>query len=448
MALTAEQVEKLQASMAAAEAARKRQRERKKEQKKAQRTRAQRKIPAEFTGKQVKELNFLQQQVAESIQNSSFITPARQTERVTKKDLKKGRNGNLGIDGLIGEVTQKNTLKKGEELVKWAHRNFGIEHLRDLKPHMVQSYLDEKVDNGHWTPKTLKTYLSTLRKFAECNVRLGIESHKNLLNDYHEAVKKRHQDTGVKTRGRKADGSSMTLRDAQVLAKHAEKIGSPLESAMLRVLISGCPRADELLKIKFSDIDFENCKIDLTQKNLAKNGRPRHINIDEATTQQLKDLWDTGLFKNPRQNIFGSHFGSQDNVRAFVKDCARSGKVAYLGVHAFRNASKEFWTKELEKKGKTMDKTAFKEFLANKILDFVAADPQLNPMVPKKEAKTDGNGKILRNPKGFRILQSVPGEFEPKFTYEKLLKDSPEKLIKSFLSQQFGHNRRNVIDQY
>ena len=170
----------------------------------------------------------------------------------------------------------------------------------------------------------------------------------------------------------------------------------------------------------------------MTQKNMNKNGRPRIIeDLSPKTLQKLQDIYESGLFKNPKQTIFRSHFHSEKGVRKVIEEAAHSGRVANLAIHAFRNATKEYQTKNFKKElkkmqtqyGKRDGTKRFKEMMAEKMLRYVGIDNKLNPIVNKATG-------------------------ERKYTYEKLMNRRSDRVINDTVSQIFGHNRRNVLSEY
>lgn len=455
MALSLNELEMLRETVNQAVEERKKSKKRASDGKKKNPSQAQRRIPKRYTRQQKRELEYFYKQVDETIQHSSHITPSRGGKRTTKQDLKKGTNNNLGIHGFISESYQKDVRKRTRQFVKWAHMNHGVKHLRDLKPRMIKEFIETKMENGEWTSKTMSHYISAFKKLAECNAALGIISHKNLLDGkYAEFLKEKYKyNKNDRVRGKKKNGMGLSLREAKIIRKHAGRIGGPLGQAAVSLLIDAAPRISEFMRIKWSHIDFEKHEILLAEKNMTKNGRPRVAPLSQKTASHLKDIWDCGIFKNPNQTVFGSHFRTQDNLREFIRQSARSGKVAYLGVHAFRNATKELELNKLNEEAKMMTKKEFKEQVCKRIMHYVSANPKLNPLVKRLVPKRGHDGMPVKNKKGGYVrIPDLDNRghpiMEPRYTFDKLMDNRIEHLKYLLISQKLGHNRTDVVAEY
>lgn len=462
MPLSHEQIEKLQAELAWIE-------ERKKKANASEKKveKVDKKYPPGYSNKRKKKLDQLWNAARRNIDKNTYIESANKKNKVQKNDLRKGGNNNLGIHGIIGENYRKDVIKRSQQFVAYCHEKHNIKTLGDIRPKMVGDFLQESLDSGSIRASTLRTYITQLRKFAECNVNAGITSHENLINVHHENLKvKNPYSKQNRVRGKKANGGTMSLREARVIASHAGKLHGPLAQSMVNVLIEVCPRISELQQIKWEHFDFAEKELKMTGKNMNKNNRPRIVHeFSDKTIQQLKDIYDTGLFTNPSTRIWGSYFGSQGTMRGFIKECATSGKVAYLGLHAFRNASKEYHMTNLEKQEKRCktkeQKEAFRKDIVRQFMRHVSADERLNPMVPRTKKVwvpvTDKQGNQLYRKDGkpkveAKYIPHPDAQGNPvmvrKYQEEDLLTHRTDYLKNMLVSQILGHNRRDVVGEY
>lgn len=432
LALTPEELARLETSVQEAAAKRKEIRVRDKYEP----TKKQKRV-AHLSDKQVKELNTLQLQMVTMINDNTFIQASRKKDEKTptKKDMKKGKNNNQGSFGIHSVGYRNDTIKVSNQFIKYCYENHGIKSLKDIKPRMAEEFCREKIENKEWTHRTLETRVGQLKKIGESGAKSGIASYSRLVSKGTVELKKEFKPEGTKNenriRGRKKDGSSYGVGEARVIAKHAGDLYGPMGRVMIDVLTEAGPRVNELMKLKWEHFDFSSGKMELTEKNMTKGNRPRIIeDLSPKTLQKLQDIYESGLFSNSRQTIFRSHFQSEKNVRKVIEDAARSGKVANLGVHAFRSATKEYQKKNFEKQlqkmqkqhGKQKGKRMFKEMMAEKMMRYVGVDDKLNPVNPETG--------------------------ERKYSYEKLINRRVDGVINDTVTQMFGHNRRDVLAVY
>ncbi|MGM1361103.1 tyrosine-type recombinase/integrase [Bacillus cereus group sp. BceL297] len=392
--------------------------------------------------------------------NSHIKSSSRDNEeRKTKEDIR--IKGGIELDGIIGENTRNTYIKRAKTFIRWCVKNHQTQELKDIKPHMVGEFLKEKIDNG-LSPDTIKSYKNGIQKMAQSNAKAGIKRHKELVNEHHqEMMPKMSKD--IRTRGRKKDGTTTTLREARIMAKKAHEM-SPLHGVMIDIMIEVSPRISELEKIKWEHFDFSQGNLDMTEKNMNKNNRPRWYNeISEKTMGKLEEIYNSGHFQNPNETVFRANIGNERKVREVIKEAARQGKVAYCGAHAFRSASYEYHRKRIEKEKVT------KEQLVDSILYHVSADPKLNPEEPKYNRvmvqKTDKNGKPMFYKNGNPIMTNKKDDkgkiiyaprigsdgkqvVEPRYTKEELLNSRIHKLKNLYISQLLGHNRTKFSSPY
>lgn len=432
MALTAEELFDLESSVQHASERRKEIKNRKKE--KIKPTDKQKKIE-HLDAKQKKELRNLQLQMGTMIHNNKFIVASRSKDEntPTKRDMKKGKNNNQGVEGIHSDAYLKDVLKISNQFIKYCFEYHGIKELKHIKPRMAEEFCHTKMENKEWTARTLGTRIGQLKKIGESASKAGIKQFSRLVTKNTEAIKEEFKASKAsRIRGKKANGDGLTLREARVIAKHAGKLYGPMGRVLIDVLTEAGPRAAELMKLKWEHFDFAHHTMDMTEKNMNKGGRPRIIeDLSPKTLQKLEDIYATGLFQNPRQTIFRSHFHSEKGVRQVIKEAAHSGRVANLAIHAFRNATKEYQVKHFKKELKKMQtehgrdegKRLFKHMMAEKLLRYVGADDKLNPIINKETG-------------------------ERKYTYNKLINRRVDRVINDTVTQLFGHNRRDVLGEY
>lgn len=437
MALKPEDFARLEATVAEAAAKRKEIRNREKYEP----TKAQKQIE-HLTDEQAEELKELQLQMASIIQKNVMITATRKKDEKTptKRDMKRGKNNNQGAEGVHSNGYREDLIKLGNQLVKHAYEHHGIKELKEIKPRMAEELCRTKMENGDWAFTTLGTRITQLKKIGESGAKAGIKHYSRLITTNTTDLKKEFKPDGKlkdqRTRGKKKSGKNKgkgyQVKEARTIAKHAGDIYGPMGRVMVDILAEAGPRVKELMKLKWEHFDFSTGTMGMTQKNMTKGGRPRIIeDLSPKTLRKLQDIHESGLFKNPKQTIFRSHFHSEKNVRTVVEEAARSGKVANLGLHAFRNATKEYQTKNFKKQlekyqkdyGKEKGKKMFKEMMAEKMMRYVGADEKLNPVI------NDETG-------------------ERRFEYDKLINRRVDRVINDVVTQMFGHNRRDVLAVY
>ncbi|OME80085.1 hypothetical protein BK120_19790 [Paenibacillus sp. FSL A5-0031] len=233
----------------------------------------QRKID-HLSSRQKKELIRLHADLDKVIIRNSKVTRATSGKQ-TKRDAKKGNNGNLGVTGIWSSVTFERYKKSCRTFLKFCYENYdNVKSLRDVKPRMVGGFIQSLLDKN-LSAKTISAYVSSIIKMSESAVIVGLKSHATLVNDKHRSMipvarkaDRRRGSTG---------GVGYTLREAQIIVKQAQKHYSLYEETLLSIFLHANPRISEALKISFEQIDFENNCIHLNKKNQNKNNRPRML---------------------------------------------------------------------------------------------------------------------------------------------------------------------------
>jgi integrase len=336
-----------------------------------------------------------------------------EANKPTKRDAKKGNNGNLGVDGIWSSVTFERYKKSCRTFLKFCYENFdNIKSLRDIRPKMVGKYI-ESLLNRNCSAKTISAYVSAIEKMAESSVKGGIKSHAGLVNSKHREMVPVARKT-ERRRGREG-GTGYTLREAQIIIKQAGKHYSIYEQSLLELLAyGGSPRISELLRISFDQIDFDRKCIYLNKKNQNKNNRPRMIPLPDFLIEKLKLL--EPYFPNKETNIWGYRMSAKQ-VRGLIKSCAAYGKVKYCAAHDFRKAGLVYRLRQLQKYSKQQ--------LVDKIMQFVNVDPtKLNPVVRRN------------------------GILTPKYVPEELMKRQHRWLVNHYMTQLYGHSRNDKICPY
>lgn len=415
---------------------------------------------AHLTNKQRKKLTSLHKQVDNIFISISHISSKDQEDKLTKKDMYKGKNRNEGAYGVHSIKTFNKYKSMSKTFVKWCYQNYeNIEHVSDIKPGMYIQFIEDMVAgkkiNGkegetmEYSPKTVGAYISAVEKMCEASnqqefERLGRLEADNIREKIDE-FRSNYQKKEYK-RGKNVDGRlGYTLREAQTVTKKAYEL-SPYYGAMFEVLTYSGPRIDELRDIKWRQLDLENNRIYLDDPGQTKGGRPRFVPIPEKTSQKLKELVDTAQPSNLDTRIWGSNL-TEASIRKLAQHCCKEGKIGYSGIHDFRRSAVEYHMRQLKKdyeKGKLT-----REQIVQRILDHVGADERLNPIVPKK--KRDGYRTVtLKDGTTKRISNwvDVPGEFERKYTFEKLNSRRIDFLMNTLIAETLGHNRSDSTSPY
>lgn len=388
-----------------------------------------------LTSKQRRTINNLRNEMMQYLlANKVSNSNNKKEEKRTKESLKKGRNSNQGSYGIHSQGYLEDVMGTAATLIKFCVEKYDIQQLRQIKSSMVTAYIEQGVFDKGWAYGTAGTYIGHIKKIGEsCYKKMN--NYKKLVTEptmqMYKSTKPNGTELENRTRNRKKDGSTYTLREARIITRHLEKEFGPYGKALGNMLMEGGFRSEEIRKMKWKDIDADVKVVDLTRDNVTKNSRPRIVtSVSSDTINLLMNIKGYMGVKNDEERIFGRLFTSVKSVNNALERACRSGKVAYLGAHAFRSVSKEYQTKQLngirkeftkDFGGKYGDKE-YKKWLAKEILEHVGADPSLNKI-----------GK----------------DGLPRFTYEKLMKNmSIEKLEKMKISQNFGHNRLSVIRAY
>lgn len=371
---------------------------------------------------------------------------SRKTEgKITKKDVKDG----VSAEGIWSKSQYRKYQSMIKTFLKHCYENHGVTRLRDVTPQMVGEFIQTQLDKEN-SAKTVGLYVSSIKKMAEIGSKEGIESFDGLVNAKHlEMVPEYSQDDY-----RRGHKGGYTVHDVQKMSSAAGKNFSEYHRAAIEVLGYSGPRLDEFRRIKWSNLDFENNRIMLTDSNMTKGARPRFIPVREKTMQKLKEIYDLGLHKNDNQRIWGSRMSEKD-VRGFVKECARLGGAKYSGVHDFRKSTVEHQINKMEreiKRGK-LDKAE----MVNRVMQHVSADARLNPIVEKTELKRNKKGEVIykKRKNGTKYPVRVPVLDEngkpvtgPKYSTEDLMGRRMDYIKNLYLSQILGHNRTDVTYVY
>lgn len=368
----------------------------------------------------------------------------------TKKDVQKG----LKAPGVWSINTYKNYMKKSKTFLKYCITEYQIKSMRDIKPGMVVSFIEKHIAQNS-SPKTIGGYMSSIKKMGEFGANEGLKSFKKLASARAEELVPEYSSDEYR-RGKKGGYS---IKDVQVLAKKAEENFSLLHRTAIEVLGFSGPRMDEFLKIKWKHIDFEKKRIYLTDTNMTKGNRPRFLPVNEKTMKSLKEIYDLGLHKADDERIWGSRMNDND-VRHFVKECAKLGRTKYSSIHDFRRSTVQYTMKQMSKEfknSKANPNPLTKEGLVDRILEQVGVDPRLNPLVEKKILQKDAAGKVmyktLKNGKRIPLFEKMKDKYgnpvkDHKYIKEDLMNRRVDYLKNLYLSQILGHSRTSVTSIY
>ncbi|MEJ9307311.1 tyrosine-type recombinase/integrase [Priestia megaterium] len=363
-------------------------------------------------------------------------------DKVTKDDVKKG----LAAEGIWSSTTYDDYLKKSKTFLKYCVVEKDVKNLKDIKPGMLADYIRYHIDKGS-SAKTISSYVSAVKKMGEIGAKEGVkrmkklgasQSVRDLVPEYDQQAYRRGKFNGY------------SIEDTQVLAKKADEHFSPLHRAAVEVLGYSGTRLDEFRKVKWRHLDFDNNRIYLTDRGMTKGSRPRFVPVPPKTMDLLKTIRDAGLHSDDNERIWGSKM-SEDNVRDFIQECARLGKKKYSGVHDFRRSALRYSQRELEKVFK--QGLMNKEDLVDRIMNHVAADKSLNPLIKKYPPKTDRKGRIkwFKNKNGgwyTKPDKSKPAVLSHKYEKEELMGRRIDYLKNLYLSQVLGHNRTDITAIY
>lgn len=413
---------------------------------------------AHLSNKQRKKLMALHQKVDDIFVSLSKIT-RKEEGKLTKKDMRKGKNVNEGAWGVHSNDTYVKYEKNCKAFVKWCMEKYSINSLDEIRPGMYVTFIEDMTRgikvNGkqgetfEYSPKTIGSYISAIEKMVEGArenghknlVKLGSDNIRDKIDGFRENYSKKNYKRGKNVNGR----LGYSLREAQTITKKAYEL-SPFYGAMYEVLTFAGPRLDELRGVKWRQLDLENNRIYLDDPNQTKGSRPRFIPIPEKTSAKLKELMDVAQPQNTDTRIWGSKL-TEASLRKLTKHCCSEGKIGYSGIHDFRRSAVEYHMRELkkeyEKKGLT------KADIVNRILDHVGVDDRLNPIVPK----TVKNGYITITRKDgttFRKAKRevVEGEFERKYRFEELITHRIDFLMNTLIAETLGHNRTDSTSPY
>lgn len=415
---------------------------------------------AHLTNKERKKLNSIHKQVDTIFVSISHISSKDQEDKKTKKDMYKGKNRNEGAHGVHSINSFKKYKSMCKTFSKWCFEKYEqVQHVADVTPNMYIQFIEDMIAgkkiNGKegemkdYSPKTIGAYISAIEKMCESSNqqeferlgRLEADNIREKINTFRSNYQKKEY-----KRGKNVDGRlGYTLREAQTIAKQAHKL-SPYYGTMFEVLTYSGPRIDELRDIKWRQLDLENNRIYLDDPGQTKGGRPRFVPIPEKTASKLQELVDTVDPSNKDTRIWGSNL-TEASIRKLAQHCCKEGKIGYSGIHDFRRSAVEYHMRQLQKdyeKGKLS-----REQIVQKILNHVGIDERLNPIVPKKKrdgyitvTKKDGTTKRISN------WVEIPGEFERKYTEEKLSSRRIDFLMNTLISETLGHSRSSATSPY
>jgi integrase len=415
----------------------------KRRQKKKKSSAKQRKID-HLSNKERSGLWNLQKEVFHLFEKNSKIVSRNTPGKQTKKDVKNG----LDAEGIWSKSQWVTYTKRLKSFTKFCFEQYGVKRLGQIKPKMVGDFLQMQLDKGN-AVKTVRNYLSGIQKLSEFGEKEGMKGLGSVVNQKHIDMVPDYSKDDYR-RGKKG---GYEIRDVQKMASAASKYFSLHHRNAIEVLGYAGPRLDEFLRIKWSNVDFENNRINLTDTHETKGSRPRFIPVPEKVMKNLKSVYDLHLHKTDDQSIWGDKMNEKD-VRNFVKEVARKGGAKYSGVHDFRRSTVKYQEKQIEKQMKKGKLT--KEDMVDRILVHMSVDPKLNPYEKKKKFKYDKNGNIISK-KRKNGTKYFPTEYVKekgeivmgyRYTKEDLMKKGMKTVKDMLISQILGHGRPDITAIY
>lgn len=192
---------------------------------------------------------------------------------------------------------------KGINLLKMTHKQAA-----NYKTHLAEAY----------KPRTVNQHLSTIRQFFDMLSFNDLVDHNLFI-----AIK-------GQSKGTKAVSTIKHYSQADV-----SKLLQYAEGELNTILLLGCLaglRVSEILNLKWSDIDFNNAKLTVTE---AKSGEPRTVNLSPQLHQHLKSL-------TPVKGKVLHHYKNRVTVFRHIEKLCDALGVVFHGVHGLRHSAGMF----------------------------------------------------------------------------------------------------------
>lgn len=375
---------------------------------------------------------------------------------ISKRDVKNG----LKADGIWSDSQYDRVRDTGSQFLRYVVENTPkVKNLKDINHHDVTNYLKSKKDDG-CTAKTINNYYGYIQKMAECTFKYGVKSHEKLVRESHkEMVPPVKKEERVRGRGETDGKKGYTLEQARTIISHLAD--DPFAQSAATMLTYAGPRIDCMMEMKWSEVLDDNGEIaeymDWTREGLTKSGRQQIAETNEDIRSSLKELWDTGLFKEDEQ-IWGSRF-TQYTLKTAIEDACTASGVDRKGFHEFRSATVQYYERE---KLAEMNKEQIVEGIL-KMVNIEVKDKKgntykpHNPVVKKEERKRDENGYTMygKNSSGkpyplFVTKTDKHGHpvYGEKWTKEELMTKRIDYLKNIYIAEQLSHNRPDANQPY
>ncbi|NRD76218.1 hypothetical protein HPT25_01680 [Bacillus sp. BRMEA1] len=408
-----------------------------------------------------------------------------------KTNAKKG-GANNHADGIWSLNKMKGVRSVSDDLIRFIimeekkRRDAGetsireIQGLAHINHHHVTTFLKWKKDNG-CTNSTLSRYLGDLKKWRECTVKVGINSHiSNLIKPkiHKGIVGEKKKEDFVRNMGETDGKRGYTLEQAeQIIANLEDKQQAQVASAVLTYV--GL-REETLFSVTWGMVlDFKgkvNPFFELLEDGLMKNNR-HQLAMVLQTEKYLQKLWNSGEFRRT-DKIFGDDFSEHTLKNALSEAAAKSG-IDWKGYHAFRPAAMENLDTRI------IPEMSREEVVDNllKLADIILKDkhgnkykphnPLIPLMKPKFIPKTDSNGNVVYKKDGSPVMKVYREErtgkngkkywvtpkykvlgndgkpvIVPKYDREELMHRNINWLRNSLASEQMSHNRSDANGPY
>ena len=220
------------------------------------------------------------------------------------------------------EWKAKRSQKRDEVSLKRLNRSFKNVQLAEINPALVRKYMTERREKDGMSPATVNRELSFLKSVlfaAECD---------EIIASY--PIRGRRVKKFKEANSREKAILEMNLGHKEQ-AQLIECAGDTFKPILKLALITGM-RLGEILKTKWSDIDFRRGEIRIPEEN-SKSKKERFIPMDAAIVEALDSIERKGeyVFFNPKT---GTHVM---DIRPPFKAALEAAKIKGLRFHDLRH---------------------------------------------------------------------------------------------------------------
>jgi len=220
------------------------------------------------------------------------------------------------------EWKAKRSHKRDEVSLKRLNRSFKNVQLAEINPALVRKYMTERREKDGMSPATVNRELSFLKSVlfaAECDEIIASNP-----------IRGRRVKKFKEANSRKKAILEMNLGDKEQ-AQLVECAGDTLKPILKLALITGM-WLGEILKTKWSDIDFRRGEIRIPEEN-SKSKKERSVPMDAAIVEAIDSIERKGefVFFNPET---GTHVM---DIRRSFKAALEAAKIKGLRFHDLRH---------------------------------------------------------------------------------------------------------------